>query len=254
MKTYKIIPANWTTYGHKYEIGKTYKVEGKLKPCKNGFHSCRDLINCYNFYTNLDGLSHVCIVEVSDNSSNDCIDIPNEKIISRKITILKELSQEEIESILIKEINSKHDIKLQCLILETLVSQQKLSVSFLKQFKNKLDLKRVIIYQLLSEDFIEEIIEDLENKDGDFWYYISTYQKLSEDFIREFKDKVYWQRICMNQKLSEGFIEEFNDRVDWSLIWIFQSLSENLKQKYKNEIDKASYDLKSKIILSTTKR
>lgn len=139
MKTYKIIPANWTTYGHKYEIGKTYKVEGKLKPCKNGFHSCRDLINCYNFYTNLDGLFHVCIVEVSDNSPNDCIDIPNEKIISREITILKELSQEEIESILIKEINSKHDIKLQCLILETLVSCQKFSENFIEEFNDRFD-------------------------------------------------------------------------------------------------------------------
>ena len=267
METYKIIPKNWTAYCHKYEIGKTYKVTGELKPRENGFNSCKELIDCYNFYNNLYGTSHVCIAKVPDNPE-DFIEkqLVNKRIISREITILKELSQEEIESILIKEINSKDDIKLQCLILETLVSQQKLSVSFLKQFKNKLDFKKVIVYQLLSEDFIEEIIEDLKNKDEDledylidicrcqdlsedfirkfsikkfsdrwFWYYISMHQKLSEDFIREFKDKVYWQGICMNQKLSESFIREFKNELGLEYISTYQELSESFIREFKDE-------------------
>ena len=38
---------------------------------------------------------------------------------------------------------------------------------------------------------------------------ISSYQKLSEEFIREFKDKVDWLYICRFQKLSEEFKKEF---------------------------------------------
>ena len=37
--------------------------------------------------------------------------------------------------------------------------------------------------------------------------YISEHQKLSENFIMEFKDEVYWDWICKYQKLSKNFIE-----------------------------------------------
>jgi len=46
------------------------------------------------------------------------------------------------------------------------------------------------------------------------WIYISQFQGLSKDFIREFKDKVCWSSISCNQKLSESFIEEFKDKID----------------------------------------
>lgn len=45
------------------------------------------------------------------------------------------------------------------------------------------------------------------------WNYISEFQELSEDFIREFKDKVYWHWISKYQKLSENFIREFKHRL-----------------------------------------
>ena len=41
------------------------------------------------------------------------------------------------------------------------------------------------------------------------WYENSHNQKLSEKFIREFKDNVDWYEISCNQKLSENFIREF---------------------------------------------
>ena len=46
------------------------------------------------------------------------------------------------------------------------------------------------------------------------WENISAYQKLSEDFISEFKDKVDWYDISRYQKLSKGFIQEFKDYVN----------------------------------------
>jgi len=52
---------------------------------------------------------------------------------------------------------------------------------------------------------------DISNID---WVYISRYQKLSEDFIREFKDKLDWNYISRCQKLSDDFIREFKDYIN----------------------------------------
>ena len=43
----------------------------------------------------------------------------------------------------------------------------------------------------------------------DNWNEISQYQSLSEDFIRDFKDRVHWGYILECQTLSEDFLEEF---------------------------------------------
>ena len=59
------------------------------------------------------------------------------------------------------------------------------------------------------------------------WYYISEYQKLSEDFIREFKDKVDWYYISQSQQLSEDFIREFKDKVNWNIYLFIKKLSED---------------------------
>ena len=75
----------------------------------------------------------------------------------------------------------------------------------------------------LSEDFIREF-QDKVN-----WLAISWYQKLSEDFIREFQDKVNWYYISSNQKFSENFIKEFQDKVDWDDISEYQKFIKSLQ-------------------------
>ena len=52
------------------------------------------------------------------------------------------------------------------------------------------------------------------------WSLLSMHQTLTEDFIREFKDKVDWDVICTSQKLSESFIREFKDLVKWDKIHV----------------------------------
>ena len=44
-------------------------------------------------------------------------------------------------------------------------------------------------------------------------YDISQYQTLSEDFIREFKDKVDWIKMSEHKKISGSFIREFQNKV-----------------------------------------
>ena len=68
----------------------------------------------------------------------------------------------------------------------------------MKQFK---DIKKKIKW------------EDYYNPDFD-WNNIDFYRnKLSEDFIREFQDKVWWNYISEFQKLSEDFIREFKEKL-----------------------------------------
>ena len=86
------------------------------------------------------------------------------------------------------------------------------------------------MYQILSEDFIREF-QDKVN-----WECISHHLKLSEIFIREFKDKVDWLCISIFQTLSEDFIREFKDKVDWECISKFQTLSEDFVREFKELI------------------
>lgn len=52
----------------------------------------------------------------------------------------------------------------------------------------------------------------------DEWEWVSINSNLSEDFIREFQDKLNWYNISEYQKLSEDFIREFQYEVEWNLI------------------------------------
>ena len=50
---------------------------------------------------------------------------------------------------------------------------------------------------------------------------ISCKDNLTEDFIREFKDKVDWESLSHYRKgLSEDFIREFQDKVDKEIYFI----------------------------------
>ena len=46
------------------------------------------------------------------------------------------------------------------------------------------------------------------------WKIVSIRNELSEDFIREFQDKVNWKMIAYKQELSEDFIREFQDKIN----------------------------------------
>jgi hypothetical protein len=70
------------------------------------------------------------------------------------------------------------------------------------------------------------------NKNVD-WYSISYEYTLSENFIREFKDKVNWTSITFIQKLSENFVREFQVKVNYDYVLYYQNLNlyENFKSK-----------------------
>ena len=96
---------------------------------------------------------------------------------------------------------------------------------------NYLNWRALSRHNRLTEDFIREF------KDKVDWYFISAYHHLSEDFIREFEDKVNWVCISEYQHLSEDFIREFKDKVDWDFISVYQHLSEDFIREFEDKVN-----------------
>ena len=47
---YKAFNSDLTCRSFKYEIGKTYEFNGKIKLCEKGFHFCEKIVDCFSYY------------------------------------------------------------------------------------------------------------------------------------------------------------------------------------------------------------
>jgi len=68
-------------------------------------------------------------------------------------------------------------------------------------------------------------------------YLISRKEKLSEDFIREFQDKLDWWWISNSQVMSENLMRSLQDKINWEESSIYQKFSENFMREFKDKID-----------------
>ena len=50
MRGYKVFNNDWTCRDFQYEVGKTYKHDGKISLCGSGFHFCEKAVDCFNYY------------------------------------------------------------------------------------------------------------------------------------------------------------------------------------------------------------
>jgi hypothetical protein len=64
---------------------------------------------------------------------------------------------------------------------------------------------------------------------------IKKLEKIYKTPISEFSS-TDWQNISVCQKLSEDFIKEFQDKVDWEYILKYQELSEDFKKEFQHKI------------------
>ena len=110
---------------------------------------------------------------------------------------------------------------------------------------NKSVTNKIKIIEEISniEKFFDENINNFEVS----WWYISIYQKLSEEFIEKHYDKVDWYNISQYQKLSESFIEKYIDKVDWSCISQYQTLSEEFIEKHIDKVYWCSISINQKL-------
>ena len=78
----------------------------------------------------------------------------------------------------------------------------------------------------LSEDFIREYQDKIK------WQWIGYFVELSEDFIREFQDKLNWHDITLTKKLSDDFLFEFQNKIVWNLRFNSHDVSFPIMKKF----------------------
>ena len=100
-----------------------------------------------------------------------------------------------------------------------------------KKEKNKMRLYN----KILNSNY--KSLKEIKSINDIGWCEISKFQILSEDFIREFQNRVNWGYISVNQKLSDGFIGEFKNKINWTYISYHQNLSKNFIRKFANKVD-----------------
>ena len=94
MKGYTGFDKDLSCRGFRYEIGKTYETDEPIELCRSGFHFCENLASCFRFYDPKKGEGlRFCEVEVHGDTYKSSTE---DKIVTNKITIIRELSPIEI--------------------------------------------------------------------------------------------------------------------------------------------------------------
>lgn len=90
MRGYKAFNKDLKCRDMQYEIGKEYVFEGEPIPCKQGFHFCETIGDCYSFYQKNEN-TRICEIEATGEIKKDEL-----KYITNKIKIIKEITKENI--------------------------------------------------------------------------------------------------------------------------------------------------------------
>ena len=90
MKGYKAFNKDLTCRGMQYEIGKEFTFDGEPIPCRQGFHFCETIADCYEFYAESDD-TRICEVEAFGDIAEEGV-----KRVTNKIRILAEITCENL--------------------------------------------------------------------------------------------------------------------------------------------------------------
>lgn len=92
MEGYKVFKSDWTCRGFQYEVGKTFKEDVTPSCCNRGFHFCKELKDCFNYYSfnSNNKVAKVIALGEIDEESDDS------KCCTNKIQIVEEISWEDV--------------------------------------------------------------------------------------------------------------------------------------------------------------
>lgn len=85
---YKGFDSDLKCRGHQFAVGETFSIDGEIKICERGFHSCEYPLDVFSFYAPAE--SRFAEVEVSGDTDQN--DHGNTKIASASIAIKAEIS------------------------------------------------------------------------------------------------------------------------------------------------------------------
>jgi hypothetical protein len=93
VKGYKVFNPDWTCWGFKYEVGKTYEMDGDPIICERGFHFCKQAKDCFNYYLFSPKNKIAEVIAMGDivEEGNKCC--------TNKIKIEREITWEELLTI-----------------------------------------------------------------------------------------------------------------------------------------------------------
>lgn len=92
VKGYKVFEPDWTCRGFQYEVGKTFEEDITPSCCNRGFHFCKELKDCFNYYSfnPYNKVAKVIALGEIDEKSDDS------KCCTNKIQIIEEISWEDV--------------------------------------------------------------------------------------------------------------------------------------------------------------
>ena len=92
MRGYKGMNGDMTCRGMQFEVGKSFRVEGKIEICKRGFHFCKFLIDVFRFYGHHSGCRYFVVEASGIIKSGD----NGRKYVTDHLKIIRELSEKEV--------------------------------------------------------------------------------------------------------------------------------------------------------------
>lgn len=79
-----------------YEVGKTYEIEGEPKLCERGFHFCTSPLAVFEYYA---PTNRFAIVKADEDDVIYGTGVSSNKAVTRRITIVREITLDEIISL-----------------------------------------------------------------------------------------------------------------------------------------------------------
>ncbi len=124
----------------------------------------------------------------------------------------------------------KKEIKL----LMWKINPLRLNYSVDKLFK-KTSMYDILKKYKVSKEFLRHYI-DIRYIAGPDWNPVHL-QKLSEQFMRDFKDRLEWMWVCIHQNLTESFMREMKDYVKWSYAAENQKMSPDFILEFSHRLN-----------------
>lgn len=97
---FKVFNEDFTCREFKYEVGKSYHMDGEIVICKRGFHACKNPLNIFNYYPIFNSKIAIVklwgVVDLQLGMDNPNIDMYNDKLCASDIYIEKELNYTDL--------------------------------------------------------------------------------------------------------------------------------------------------------------
>lgn len=151
-------------------------------------------------------------------------------------------------------------------------SSMNLSIDFIREFVDRIDFNKFFYQRNVGQKVVEEFVDKNREKNINwnailrnnslttdyirlhlqqmekgvwhFWNNISEKQKLDEDFIIEYKDKLDWRMISRTQVITEKIMEKCADKICWNILIKHDiTFTEEILEKYEKYFDWSIWSL-----------